>query len=238
MGCAVVLLVLLVLGLAAAAIGRKLWHTEPSYWTQNQAFKTQTDTETLTDRADRAFNRILSELSDSRGYQPSELSTSPDSLGVRTIRLSFEEANAWLSTRLYDWLANQNRQMPPGVADPMLAASGDSLVAAFQYQNAEINQVFSVFLSLEFLENGQAVLSIDGIRGGRLPLPTQSVLERLPGENENTGQPNQALAVLMGEQPFDPILPIDGARRARIIGMEVDDDGVALIVQAEPNPVR
>lgn len=233
MGCLFVLLLFALLALAAVGLGRRLWHSEPAYWTRNQAAITATDQTILVDAADRAFNRILGELSDSRGYQAT--GKGDDALGVRTITLSFDEANAWLATRLNDWLANQKRELPAGLTKPMLASSGDSLVAAFHYKNNDIDQVFSVFLSLKFRDDGQAVLSIDGLRGGRLPLPTSSVVKRLPGGAED-GDPHhsQITAVLLGQQPFDPVLPIDGTRQARIIGMQVDDKNVSLTVRAEP----
>jgi hypothetical protein len=219
--------------LAAVGIGRRLWHSEPAYWTRNQAAITATNQAILIDAADRAFNRILGELSDSRGYQAT--GNGDDALGVRTITLSFDEANAWLATRLNDWLANQKRELPAGLTKPMLASSGESLVAAFHYKNNDIAQVFSVYLSLKFLDDGQAVLSIDGIRGGRLPLPTGSVLKRLPGgTTDDEAHHSRITAVLLGQQPFDPILPIDGTRQARIIGMRVDDKSVSLTVRAEP----
>lgn len=233
MGCLIVLLLFALLAVAAVGIGRKLWRSEPAYWARNQTAIAGTDQTLLIDAADRAFNRILGELSDSRGYQPT--GKGDDALGVRTITLNFDEANAWLATRLKDWLANQKRELPAGLTDPMLASSGDSLVAAFHYKNNDIDQVFSVLLSLKFLDDGQAVLSIDGIRGGRLPLPTGSVLNRLPGGAEDgEAHHSRVVAVLLGQQPFDPVLPIDGTRQARIIGMKVDDKSVGLTVRAEP----
>ncbi len=234
MGCLFVLLLFAMIAVAAVGIGRRLWRSEPAYWIGNRAAIAQTDPAVLVDAADRAFNRILGELSDSRGYQPTGISGG-DTLGVRTITLNFDEANAWLATRLNDWLANQKRELPAGLSKPMLASEGDSLVAAFHYQNNDIDQVFSVLLSLAFLDDGRAVLSIDGIRGGRLPLPTGSVIKRLPGGTEaGDAHRSRAVAVLLGQQPFDPVLPIDGTRQARIIGMRVDDKSVSLTVRAEP----
>lgn len=235
LGCiALVLLSLVLFASLALVIGRHLWAGKPAYWTQNQAFITQTDPTRLTDVADRAFNRILSELSNSQGYKSDEQDNDPRALGVRSIHLNFDEANAWLATRLNDWLANQKRRMPDGVSDPMLWAQGDSLVAAFRYQNVDVDQVFSVMLSLEFFDNGQAVLSIEGLRGGKLPLPAGAILDRLHGKVGDDVRESHTLAVLLGEAPFDPILPIDGDRQARIIDMQVDPTGVSLIVQAEP----
>lgn len=233
MGCLFALVLFALLAMAAYGIGRKLWHSSPAYWTRNQAGIAGTDQAVLIDAADRAFNRILGELSDSRGYQPA--GNGDDGLGVRTITLNFDEANAWLATRLNDWLANQKRELPDGLTKPMLASAGNELVAAFHFKNNEIDQVFSVFLSLKFLDDGRAVLSIDGIRGGRLPLPTGSVLKRLPGgADDGDVHPSQIVAVLLGQQPFDPVLPIDGTRQARIIGMQVDETSVGLTVRAEP----
>ena len=247
LGCLTVFLLLIVAGLLIAWIGRSLWQSEPDYWGQNQSFVQATPPQTLEVIADNAFNRVLGELSQSRGYTSGGNSggtsagsgtekwkpISDDALGVRTIRLSFQEANAWLAERLDDWLANQGREMPAGLSDPMLASDDGQLIAAFRFQQDELDQVISVAMSLKFLDNGQATMSVDGIWGGRLSLPVGQVMDRLPGGSG--GDDSQAVAVLMGKQPFDPVLPIDGSRRARIIGMEVDAEGVGLVVQAEPN---
>ena len=234
-GCVViVLMVLVLLGLGAVGLGRYLWNSQPDYWTENQTY-TATDETSLTDTADRAFNRVLSELSNADGYLTHDGQVDPDVYGTRTIRLSFDEANAWLATRLDDWLVNQKRQLPLGVSDPMLSSAGDTLVAAFRYKSdaKQIDQVFSVLLSLKFLDDDRATFHVEGVRGGRLPLPTRMVLDQLPGLDKGDEQRSKVIAVLLGQEAFDPILPIDGTREARIVGMAVDDDGVSLTVQAE-----
>lgn len=234
LGCGTLLLLVVLVVVSLVLIGRHLWRSEPAYWTQHTAFLADTDVPTQRRMADDAFNRVMSELSYAKGYKPVQTGekVDPDSLGVRTIRLGFEEANAWLAQSLNAWLENRGQRMPAGISDPMLASEGDDLVAAFRYHKGEVDQVFSVLLMLEFQPNGQAVLSINGLRGGRLPLPTGSILERLP-DVAGAAEHSRAIKVLMGEQPFDPILPIDGTRQARIIGMRVDDEGVELTLRAE-----
>ena len=225
-GCLTATACLILAAVVLAGIGRGLWQREPGYWIRNREFVQQASETELHGMADGAFNRVLGELSSSRGYR----SVGDDTLGVRTIRLSFDEANAWLASRLDDWLVNQKRSLPAGLSDPMLTSESGRLVVAFRYKNGDVDQVFSVLMSLKFLKDGRATLSIDGVRGGRLPLPADSVLKHLPG-----GESSQVVAVLLGQKPFDPILPIDGSRRARIIGLEVDDRSVGLVVQAEKN---
>ncbi len=236
-GCLGVILLLGAIGWISYWVGQSLWQAEPVYWEQNQRFVEVTPEETLGVIADNAYNRVLSELSQSRGYVPGGTEkwrpVTEDSLGVRTIRLSFQEANAWLAERLGGWLENQGRDLPNGLSHPMLASDDGRLIAAFRYRKNEIDQVFSVAMSLKFLDDGRATMSVDGIWGGRLALPVGQVMDRLPGGAGN--EDSQAVAVLMGQQAFDPVLPIDGTRRARIIGLEVDESGVGLVVQAEPN---
>ena len=98
------------------------------------------------------------------------------------------------------------------------------------------------------LDAGRAARSVEGVRGGRLPLPTDYVFKHLPGAARGSGgagesggddaKRSQAIAVLLWQQPFDPVLPIDGSRRARIIGLEVDDEGLGLVVQADTTGAR
>lgn len=235
LGCsAIVLMVLVLLVLGTVGVVRHLWHSEPGYWTANQAY-TSGDRSALTDEADRAFNRVMSELSNDSGYRPQPGENDPGAYGVRTIRLSFDEANAWLATRLNDWLVNQHRELPAGVSEPMLTSDGDSLIAAFRYRNAgkQIDQVFSVWLDMKFLDDGRATLHIEGVRGGRMPLPTKMVLEKLPSATGAHAHRSDVIAVLLGQEAFDPVLPIDGSRQARIIGMSVDKDSVSLKLRAE-----
>ncbi len=252
-GCVISAMVVLMIALLVVGIGRRMWLDTPTYWERNRAFIQHNSESDLNDLAERAFNRVLGELSYAQGYQAGGLDNwqpvNDDALGVRIIRLGFDEANAWLAQRLDDWLVNQKRQFPQGLSEPMLTSESGQLIVAFRYRNKEVDQVFSVLMSLKFLDDGRATLSIDGVRGGRLPLPTESVLKRLPGAgpgssesdsgdsggNESGGGRSQVISVLLGQQPFDPVLPIDGARRARIIGLEVDDQSVGLVVQAELN---
>jgi len=236
-GCLAAVLLLIAIVGVGYLVGKRLWQTKPTYWETNRAFVQATPPETLEVLADNAFNRILSELSQSRGYAPQGIPNwqpiSDDALGVRVIRMTFDEANAWLAERLDDWLEQQERDMPAGLSNPMLASDDGRLIAAFRIERSDIDQIISVALSMKFLDNGQATMSIDHIWGGSLSIPVGMVMDRLPGGAGN--QDSQAVAVLMGQQAFDPILPIDGARRARIIGIEVDETGVGLVVQAEPN---
>jgi len=242
-GCVGVLLLVVTILIAAVGIGRSLWQSEPKYWVLNQWFLEQTPQPELAGMADRVFNRALSELSGSSGYKPVEQSgdhpSSDDAPRVRTIRVDFNEANAWLDQKLGDWMLNQGRTMPPGVSTPMIASHGDQLAIAFRYESEEIAKVFSVFLSLKFVEDEQATLQIEGVRGGRLPIPVDMVIDQLPsaeGDDYNASPgPPGLLGMLLEGRPFDPILPIDGTRQARIIGLSVDDTGLMLTLEAEPS---
>jgi len=239
-GCAAVVMLMVTMLLAAVGIGRGLWQDEPKYWKWNQYFLEQTPQVELADMADRAFNRVLGELSQSRGYRPAtQMESDPPAEEVprvRTIRLNFDQVNAWLDQRFAGWMENQQRQLPRGVSSPMLSSHAGRLVVAFRYESEEITQVFSVFLSLTPLDDGQATLQIQGVRGGRLPIPVGMALDQLPAADDESGEdPSGLLGVVLGGHPFDPILPIDGTRHARIIGLSVDETTMSLTVRAEAN---
>lgn len=233
------------MALVLIGIGVKLWHAQPGYWVRNQYFLEQTSKARLTDLADQAFNRFVGELSDSRGYRggrghpPNDTgqgAATSDGLKVRTIRLSFNEANAWLDQRLGDWLVNQNKSLPAGLSSPMLAGEDGRLVLAVRVKQAQFDKVVSVAMSLGFTDDGRAVLVLQGAKVGRLPLPMRTLLNRFATSQDAEGTAkSQVLAFLQAQEPFDPILPIDGTRRARIIGLEMDDQGLSLTVQAESN---
>ncbi|GAB4108779.1 MAG: hypothetical protein Kow00105_16570 [Phycisphaeraceae bacterium] len=207
------------------------WHSEPDYWTVNLARLQAQAPEQLTDTADRLFNRLLTELSDPQGYQP-EPNGSAKSLGVREVRIPFDQANAWLATRFGDWLANQQIELPPELDSLLVAEHDNRLVLAGRIRRDGINQILSIVVSPRFLENGQAVLEIDKVYAGRLPLPVGVIMNRIP---ENPGIPELARGIRIIKQgmPFDAVCPIDHTRRARIVGLNIEETGMTLTIRAE-----
>ncbi len=239
-GCTASVMLLVTMLIVLLGIGRSMWDSEPDYWVLNQRFLTQTPTDKLTGLADQAFNRFVAELSESRGYRhvgnDNGQVASAGVTGVRTIRLSFDETNAWLNQRLDDWLVNRGKQLPAGISEPMLAGRDGKLVVAVRVKREELDTVVSVIVSLRFTDDGRAVLVLDGGYIGRLPLPVKTFLDRFSTTQEGTDtRLAQAIAFFQAQEPFDPILPIDGSRRARIIGLEVGEEGLSLTLQAEPN---
>ncbi len=230
-GCLLIILINVLLLALLGMLAWNRWHSEPDYWAVNRARLQGQAPEQLTDSADRLFNRLLTELSDPQGYQP-EPNGPAESLGVREVRIPFDEANAWLATRLGDWLANQQIELPPELDSLLVAEHDNRLVLAGRVRRDGNSQILSIAISPRFLENGQAVLEIDKVYVGRLPLPVGMVLNRLP-EDPGVPELNRGLRIIKHGLPFDAIFPIDRSRRARIVGIQIDNTGTTLTIRAE-----
>ncbi len=149
----------------------------------------------------------------------------------KLIHMSMNEVNAWMNQRLNGWLVNQGKSLPKEVKRPMLAAEGDKLVLAFRYESARVSQIISVKLDVDIRDNGQAVLSVIQVRGGRLPLPARSVGNQLAEHREKL-QKEQAsrikkLTETLDGATLDAILPL-GQEDFRLLDIKVDPTGIEM----------
>jgi len=242
---------LLVLLLIAA--GGALWlytrlNTPPGYWRANARFLERHAPQRLERMGEAVRDQLIRELTRSIDR--------PGSQGGRTrrIRLSTDELNAWLATRLDIWLANQGRSLPEGIGRVMVATQDGRPVLAFAYHGGEASQaanrdgettaaprapdepyIISLGLEPAIESSGQARLRLSAIRLGQLPVPRSWAMARLEQRLEAGGDPDDAqrvLAILTGE-PFDPRFRLD-SRAARVVGIHVHDAAITLTIRHEP----
>ena len=214
-GCLIVLLAAAVVVSVAAFVMTELWRSEPSYWQQYQTAKVQIPPAQRLYTAERFESRMVTQIS-------------ADEQLERTITLHLDDINAWLDQRLERWLANQGLSLPPEVGDVMVTSQGGNLVLAFYVQTERIEQVFSMFFDLSVNDADQAQLKLKAIRGGRLRVPGDMVLDLV-----NQAAPGEALDVLMGRETIEPILQIDNSRQLRIRAIDVFDDRIEMRVVTE-----
>lgn len=242
---AIVLVIIIALSVAAG-IGYWMWTSQPDYWQARQTQLAATTPEDMRTQAEELEMRISTLVTSIRrpsaapttatdaaaGRAPS--SSTPD---IRTVEMTFDEANAWLATRLESWLAHQGRTLPSQVSQFMLAPEGDNLVLAFFVQTREMQQVVSVPFHIESLQTGQARLHVEEIRGGTLPLPAETLIAQLQ-QQAPANLPSAELArfasALDGET-FDPTFKIDNHRQARLINLNVDDNTITATIRIDPN---
>ena len=131
-------LVLVLAGLLVRA-ARQIKAT-PDYWQDNRAFIEQTPEPQLDQIARSVENRLPTEW------------TRPVAAGdgVRTIRVHYDEVNAWLALRLPEFLKNQNIALPREVGQFMLTQRDGDLVVAFDYESNRFGpNVASVFFEFK-----------------------------------------------------------------------------------------
>ena len=219
----------------AGGVAYWMWQSTPDYWRAHQRAYENADPDTLTRMAESAEQRTLSDLSRTRGVALEWQAN------TRTLELTYEQINAWLSQRLEPWLANQGASMPEAIRAPMLTERDGRLVLAFRAETPELNQVVSIFFDIELTDDGRARLHIRRILGGELPMPVDTILQRVAqqasqGSERRHSQAVRTLRRVLDGQSFTPIIPIDRQRRGRLIDLAVEDDRLLLTVRVEKRP--
>lgn len=236
LGCQMVLLAVVVVLLLAGAWAYWLWRSTPAYWTRNAALLKSMDNPTLLQLADDLEKRLTADLTDPGpdGAAEGYLNKS------RTISVSLAEINAWLAVKLDTWALNRGVTLPPQMKGPMLAAEGDNLVLAFQYQTPQFSQIVSAFFKLELLPDGQARIKIQSIHGGELPIPADSLVKRLKKFDSAGGRAKhvQIPAPIFDGTTFSPVHEIDATRQIRLVGYRLRPDGADVTIRTEPREAK
>jgi hypothetical protein len=207
-------------------VGRPIWllRSTPTYWQDNQAFLQATPAPQLDALAKSIEARLPSEFTKPIG--PGE--------GTRTLRINFDEANAWLSVRLRPYLENQNITLPDELGQFMLTQRDGQLVLAFDYNSSRLGQrVASLFIKLGNQpsdENPLVSIGIDKLLAGNQPLSTSLVLDKL--RSIAGDRHPDAVSIIeqlqSGEMVALPTLPVDAHRVADVLSVNVLPQSVEL----------
>lgn len=157
----------------------------------------------------------------------------PRRLGTRTLHLHPADVNAWLQTRLQDWLANQGLHLPRQVSDPMITIENGKPVVAFELHARHIDNVISVVLDPHLTAGGRLSVRVDSIRGGRLPMPADQLIAKArklaPGHDADI---NRALSILEGGKTFEPVVKLD-SRQVRLVALAIHKNSIDLTIRHE-----
>ena len=213
-----VVLLVVVVGLVAGYLWWR-WSSVPAYWEDNRAFLESTDGAQLSRMAEVVEKRVPMDVS------------RIEVADTETVRLTFEDMNAWLAQRMNGWLNYRGWQLPPEVTQPMVAAEGDLLVFAVKYVGEGMDQVLSIVMDIGVEEDGRCRLRFVRARGGKLSLPAGKILDQL-----DLGSYSDQIVYESGSEPsllFEPVFAIDPNRNTRLVDVEVDAEAVSLIVRNE-----
>ena len=212
-GCAVLLVLLLILALLIGRLVMQLTAT-PEYWQTNRDFLDKTPPPQLAQMAREVETRLPSEWTQPIG----------EGSGERKVRVQFDEVNAWLALRLPQYLENQDLKLPRQIGQTMLSQRDGELVLAFDYVSPNWGQrIASIFVSLAQPEGKPVQLGISRARAGEQNLPLKYIFNALREVQAFREPPASTVLdrLSKGEKIELPPLPVDDHREAVVRGIEV-----------------
>ncbi len=207
-----------------------LWKSKPAYWHHNKKLLAS-DNATLQQLASTLEQQMLRDLSGS----PENIST------TRTLRLSFDQANAWLNVKLEDYLANRDLKLPREIRNIMLAGDEGVLILAFEYHNGTINQVLSFEIQPSFAPDGrQFQLKLLRAKAGALPLPIKTLRNQIARQSPQAGGQIDGILATLNGRWLESVQfhPGDARQNLRLTGIGITPEGLNLTLRSEPRPAR
>lgn len=160
------------------------------------------------------------------------------------LHLTTDEINAWIEQELPAILKAYGVSLPPEIRMPMIAIDGDKLILAFRYESNQTTQVLSLIVKPSMpgsSDKRKLLLEIQGLRGGRLPLPSDSLLDTLSdmaGTKTNPGM--KPLADVLSGKPIDPVISLrpspdqPATGTVRLLDFKLTGEGIDLKLRVQP----
>lgn len=149
------------------------------------------------------------------------------------VDVSQRDLNAWLASRLPQWLNQQQGvEWPEDLKPPQVRLDGENLHLAIDAGPKTGGRVFTLTINPQ-MRDEQLWLDLQGVSAGRLPVsgaPAQVVIELVRtlapgGDHEVT----EALArILAGRQGVDPTMELSDGRRIRLQNLHLHGSSVTL----------
>ena len=241
------LLVALVLLLGAAGLGLHLTRSTPAYWQKNENFIAETEPRKLNAIAGALETQVL-KLQSYQGPLPGEAgpANGPPAEADNTIRhfrMSAEQANAWLATKLQKWLRNQRQKLPRQIQRPTVHIDGDDLVLGCRWMSGGRSDVVSVMLGVQLTEDGGLRFARKGIFWGRLPVPYGLFLQRVRMHMPSSRRKliDRITEALEGRE-MEPVIPYEGdatgKQQYRLVDLRLEKGTIDLTLRIEPVPEK
>ena len=211
-----VLCVLVLVGIVA------LWGMTrvPPYW-----YKPPNPTDAkVIELADRVEFRLLEE------FQKIRPDPEPWKLRVRE-----EQLNAWLATKLQDWIAHKENLIWPEDLDmPQIRVEPDGISLAVAVESVGPSKIIVTRMMPRF-EGGELLVTVNRFSLGRLNIPGKPVkrIAALIDEYASSAEMDDPVAflflrMLRGDEHIDPVLDLADSRRVRLTNIELENGSVIL----------
>ena len=218
--------VLLAVTLASAggvALWRRAWMA-PAWWADAAADHRQT-----TVLADRVEYRLAEEA---HKIRPGDDSW--------RLRITEDQVNAWLSSRLPAWLAHsRDLQWPPQLGTPQVHFVNGAVHIGLDYQDDGRRRYLVATLQPRVVD-GRLALVLRGVAFGRLSIPGGSVRtlietyrDVVPDRFLEDASVQRIIDLLIDEQRIDPVVSLSDGRRVRLLDIRVDAGEVILRCRTE-----
>lgn len=97
---------------------------------------------------------------------------------------SDQEVNAWLAEDLVTHFADQ---IPPEVHEPRVVFEADRVVLAFQMDQGPLRSIITVVARVRVPEQNVIELTLEKIRAGAVPVPADSIIEKITHKAQTHG---------------------------------------------------
>ncbi len=221
--------------IVVVAAGYRLTTQTPQWWASIDPKDTA-----VIERAERVENALTSDLSraDRQGVSGDDGWQSE----TWVIRLTSDEANAWLNARLPRWAENrlEDFQWPSEVQSIQVAFEPGSIRLGASVRLDERERVLSAELTPRVDDDGSVWLDVGWMYLGRLPLPAGWLLGadlfNIAPESiaDDPGFASLARG-LAGKQAIvrEPVIRLGDGRRVRIVSMELREGELVLTCRTE-----
>jgi len=236
-----IVLALAVAFLGVAGRGYWLFRSDPEHWQHRRAFIETSREEDLVAMANHVESQVL-KLQSYQGPLPGQAAKAVDTVAedpsLRRVHMTLDEANAWLTTKLDQWLANRGVMMPSHLSRPTIHVDDGEMVISALLDAPQMRKVISTTLDIEIMADGLLRIERQSIRWGRLPVPL-SFVEELFGQH--TSPQRRALlddvTRMTNGEPQDPRIPYLGdrsrRRMMRLLAIDLRDDEIDLTFRIE-----
>ena len=226
----VVAVVLVLCATLLVLLATSLTRMSPGWWRSVRA-----DDPRTAELAEAIENDLVNVM-----YKVRNEAEEPWSIGLRAA-----DANAWLNTRLGQWLTNRddNFVWPTQVQNVQVEFDRGLIYIGVELVRDERSQVLSATLRPEFHDDGSLWVRAESVMVGRLPLPADWILKQaesnwpdlLPTSALESPATRRLLDALAGIGPLatDPIVELGDGRRVRVLAMRSADSTLHLTLQTE-----
>jgi hypothetical protein len=149
-----------------------------------------------------------------------------------SVAISASDANAWLATRLIDWMSSRGVTLPSGVGQTCVTFGQDEITLHLPYETAAGRTILTLPLRGEVTRSGALELRPGTAWAGLLPMPGGTtagimLLRSAVGTHVEAGAPADRLVIAQ------PIIDVGDGRRVRLLAFSPRNGRVELTFQTQ-----